>query len=1269
MRHFVFGLRGRSRTLAILLAILLGSTILGLVPPAAAAGPGVACPVAKIYRSGTISGMQTWDATITTVMKANVTVAPGAMLTINAGACIFADPAVRLYVNERGTLRADGTSGAGLISFAANRSSPWGGVQFNGSFLGGPSFGSVSWSTFDRVDRAVTVTGPSSPWIHDNTVIQAGVGFAFVQGSNSNLTGNTIRRSTSFGVYVNASSVQVTNNRINGTPVAIQLEQAGSSVVSMNTITNVSSSFAVGIGVWFGATANIWGNTIRGVRGAAGADAVTSGANGRDGGVALGVFVNAAPSAFVASNLIQNLIGGNGGNGAANTSVALGPGGRGGKGGAAAGIVVAGTPSVSVPGNNISSLAGGRGGAGGGGGNTNNGGRGGDAGEAAGVEIFSTTTAGAVSFSYIAGLTGGVGGTGGAGSARDGFGGVGGDTTGVLFLAVASADANGNWIRTLRGGLGGNSTAATTTGNGARGGDATGISIIPVIGSANVHGNYVETLTGGTGGRGQVGGHGGNVTGVLDLGNNDRRFNATTISGNTIAPLTGGVGGTGRSRGGDGGSTTGVGVVFVTPSLASNTVWALQAGNGGNALLAGGAAGRGGDAQGVIGGLVANGLSSRDTIGSVTRGLPGTGTSPGTSYGIGYHFIGNATYTSRFTVDNGTFASVGNYEFLANNYSRAVSINTTFSKIAVMNFGNLTVRNFLDVRALWPNGVTPVAGARVIVQDNGVEIWNRTAATGAQPWILVTNRVYVRSNTATLNVTRARVTYLSYTFVNSPRNVDMATSHVETFVMIDTDPPTSSASPLPTYKNTTSFFVYYTASDGNGKGLSNITLWYRQGESMVWIKFGTQAAAPSGQFAFVASSQGHYEFATTADDLAGNKQPGPFANNTWTTVDTVPPGSHVNPLPPYKNSMSFTVTWGPDPGVTDIATYTIQYKSGSAWVNWLVGTTATSGTFTASSEGVYAFRSIAIDRAGNWEIPPAGNDTWTIVDLTRPTVTTYGPTVINATTSPIIQITFSKPMDRASVQRAFSISGGMNGTFQWSSDSRSLTFLPSRALQAGTTYTIVLGTTATDLAGNQLLDPLTYQFSTVAAAPTGLALASFWWLLPVLAAIVGVALFLILRRRNATAPKPVAPAPAASKAKEAIIEDLFLLNHKDGLLIKHETRRLRPDVDTDILTGMLTAVQQFVKDALRGDDYADLNEMTVGQMHILIGRGKWLVLAARIEGDGSQPWTASIERCIQDMEDHHWDQLEDWDGDMAIARVLTPYLKKLIDGGYSAANA
>src|SRR5207245_9732106 len=38
---------------------------------------------------------------------------------------------------------------------------------------------------------------------------------------------------------------------------------------------------------------------------------------------------------------------------------------------------------------------------------------------------------------------------------------------------------------------------------------------------------------------------------------------------------------------------------------------------------------------------------------------------------------------------------------------------------------------------------------------------------------------------------------------------------------------------------------------------------------------------------------------------------------------------------------------------------------------------------------------------------------------------------------------------------------------------------------------------------------------------------------------------------------------------------------------------------------------------------------------------------------------------IKAMEEHHWDRCEDWYGDTGLARVLTPYIKKLIQDGYT----
>src|SRR2546422_3019285 len=140
-----------------------------------------------------------------------------------------------------------------------------------------------------------------------------------------------------------------------------------------------------------------------------------------------------------------------------------------------------------------------------------------------------------------------------------------------------------------------------------------------------------------------------------------------------------------------------------------------------------------------------------------------------------------------------------------------------------------------------------------------------------------------------------------------------------------------------------------------------------------------------------------------------------------------------------------------------------------------------------------------------------------------------------------------------------------------------------------------------------------FHFKTAGTATIVGGTGDWIWIIGVImaAALGGMFLFLFMRQRGA--PKP-APAAAEKPKEDALIEDVFLL-YNDGLLIKHETRRLKPDVDSDILSGMLTAVQAFVKDSFRSED-AELNEMTFGQMHILLGRGKWLILAAVIGGGG-----------------------------------------------------
>ncbi len=1250
--------RGRSLTVVLILA---SAAFMGLL----ASAPNVAAATTHYLAGSACTGSSTptWVTGDTWVLYGDVMVDLGCTLTIQAGVVVQADPNVHLYVS--GALRADGTA-ADPIRFVNNQTTvtPWTGIKFNAG-----SAGSVTWSDFNRVQVAVNVTS-SAPALNNNTILLASGGL-WLDTSASVVADNVIDGHAigSVGIVLRSASATVERNLINGTVVGVQAMTSGTVVLTDNRITNVSGVYALGMYIDHQSSALISGNVVQNVTAK---DATTAGGQGQS---AAAILVSSTASVTVQGNTVGDVRGGRGGDGGSSLVVA---GTSGGSGGPAVGIAIGAAKTVVVQGNTISGIQGGRGGDGGSS-SVLDGGNGGVGGYAIGIELFSAT--GNVTFDGNTvqdsfGGNGGTGGQSGGTAVPNGRGGAGSDAYGVFSLGGQNASLSGNNIRTLTGGSGGSSSSTPSSrGVGGPGGNVTG-AIAVINGAVAFTGDTISALAAGAGGDAvTLGGHGGGATAILALGTSVS-FNSTLASHNQVSSIIGGAGGIGGTLSGDGGNATGVTALHVNISLASNQVAGIQGGAGGVSFKITNQASRGGDAGAMALFAVPDGSSLQDSISSVVGGLPGGTVAPEASRGAGFYFAGSNTIESRVQVTNGTIASTGNFDLYVDNYTEVTTLNTPFSssKVAVMAAGNLTVRNFLTARVLWPNNLTEVWGARVVVTDNAVVSYNQTRLfSGTYNWIVVTNRVYSDSSVPTWNATRVTASYQTFLFANNPRNVNLTVSQTQTFTMNDTTAPSSSAVALPTWTTTRIFPVYVTATDVFGVGVANVTLWYRL-NGAGWVAYGTTSSLflGIGQFSFAAPADGLYEFATTAIDKAGNAQvpSPPTANNTWTIVDTVAPATHVLALPRYETSLTFTVAWAPDTGVTDVANYTVQVDTGSGWSDWVTNTTTSSGTYTAAAQGPIAFRTLAFDFAGNRETK-SGNDTWTVVDTIAPQVTSSTP-VGNLSASPTaIRVTFSEPMNESSVETAFSLAPVVAGTFVWSNGSTTLTFQPSQPLAAGTTYAVVIDNRGKDAAGNALAQSDVFTFTTPAGPAAGLSLGDLWPLLVVVAAALAAIAFFLVRRRGAAEPEtvvePAKPAPPPAPPKtEAAIDDVFLLNRGDGILIKHETRRLRPDIDTDILSGMLTAVQQFVKDSFRGEEGEELNEMTVGQMHILIGRGKWLILAATITGGDIESMTAQIQRCVQDMEDHNWDRLEDWDGDIEIAKVLGPYLKKLIRGEYAA---
>jgi tetratricopeptide (TPR) repeat protein len=111
------------------------------------------------------------------------------------------------------------------------------------------------------------------------------------------------------------------------------------------------------------------------------------------------------------------------------------------------------------------------------------------------------------------------------------------------------------------------------------------------------------------------------------------------------------------------------------------------------------------------------------------------------------------------------------------------------------------------------------------------------------------------------------------------------------------------------------------------------------------------------------------------------------------------------------------------------------------------------------------------------------------------------------------------------------------------------------------------------------------------------------------------------------------------------IEDAFLI-FKDGRLVDHHTVRMRPEMDREILGGMLVAIQNFVEDSLMSSTAGSLNELRYGNTKIMIQRGAFLTMALLITGTESKDLWQRIQRFVLDIEAKYTKVLSRWDGDM-----------------------
>jgi len=119
--------------------------------------------------------------------------------------------------------------------------------------------------------------------------------------------------------------------------------------------------------------------------------------------------------------------------------------------------------------------------------------------------------------------------------------------------------------------------------------------------------------------------------------------------------------------------------------------------------------------------------------------------------------------------------------------------------------------------------------------------------------------------------------------------------------------------------------------------------------------------------------------------------------------------------------------------------------------------------------------------------------------------------------------------------------------------------------------------------------------------------------------------------------------------RRARLDELYLM-HDSGMLIRHWSRAEGNPHDSDIMSGMLIVLQEFVRDTWKthGDEDAPLQQLRFGPERVLLARGSHTVLAAVVHGRYLNGLPTRLASAVQEFERSNAERLVDWNGNVDV---------------------
>tara|TARA_R110002072_G_scaffold4174_9_gene29636 strand:- start:23127 stop:24806 length:1680 start_codon:yes stop_codon:yes gene_type:complete len=123
------------------------------------------------------------------------------------------------------------------------------------------------------------------------------------------------------------------------------------------------------------------------------------------------------------------------------------------------------------------------------------------------------------------------------------------------------------------------------------------------------------------------------------------------------------------------------------------------------------------------------------------------------------------------------------------------------------------------------------------------------------------------------------------------------------------------------------------------------------------------------------------------------------------------------------------------------------------------------------------------------------------------------------------------------------------------------------------------------------------------------------------------------------------------------VEHVFLLHRSNGLQLQHCTRPGAIAREPDLITAMLTAIQDFLRDAFQASESDAATSFSINELSVIVENGNNAALAAVVRGQPRAEIRLQLREALDRIESTMTGQLAKFDGDTDPFEAVRPQLE------------